>query len=415
MKYYQVKIIRRNEMTEKEFRKLVTDMEISKEKRDSLLALMDELAKIISKGAGEHFVINEVNRSGAWAKGTMLKISTDLDFVVTVEPRLIKSYYLVNKVIINDIVNALIVNLEAITKLSDLNCDERRNMLTFTMDGYNISLTICYPENCALADFNNNASIILDNKRIQFVELANRDYSYFRNAVQVIKYYRDEQRLTNISGYLLEIILYYSLNEYFIDNRYKGYLNAFLRGLDDFISGKKIEVSKDIYQKLEIVNNGNEIKKPYTVIDVVNPNNNLAEDVNEIKIGDYRKLKKALAKLVETNIKDMQSGLVKLNVNPVLNSDNSTYSWSFKIEDTSVAGSGGSYSNSDEDIYTAIYKALLKGLKAIVDNNFNRKQVMIICNKPDILTNDKGLSSENNSRRKNVVTFIDNNQFKVVK
>lgn len=402
-------------MTEKEFRKLVTDMEISKEQRDRLFALMDDITKIISTTAGEHFVINEMNRSGAWAKGTMLKTSNDLDFVVTVTPKLDKSYYLVNKVIVNEISNAFIIKLDDITKLSDLNYDERRNVLTFVMNGYNIGLTICYNDDNGLADFNTNALISMDNKRIQFVELANRDYSYFRNAVQVIKYYRDEQRLSSISGYLLEVILYYSLNEYFMDNRYEGYLNAFLRGLDDFINGKRIEVSKDIYQKLEIANINSEIKKPYTVIDVVNPSNNLAEDVNEIKIGDYRKLKKALSKLVETNIKDMQSGLVKLNVNPVLNSDNATYSWSFKIEDTTVSGSGGSYSHNDEDIYTAIYKALLKGLKAIVDNNFNRKQVMIICNKPDLLTNDKGLSSENNSRRKNVVTFIDNNQFKIVK
>ena len=45
--------------------------------------------------------------------------------------------------------------------------------------------------------------------------------------MKIIKYYRDEQNI-NISGYILEIMLYYSLNEYFKDNRYEDYLNGFI-------------------------------------------------------------------------------------------------------------------------------------------------------------------------------------------
>ena len=105
---------------------------------------------------------------------------------------------------------------------------------------------------------------------------------------------------------------------------------------------------------------------------------------------------------------------MKLNVTPVKNSDG-TYSWNYKIEDTTINGGGGNYTNSDEDTYTAIYKAMLKGLKAIIDNNLNRKQVEIISPKADVLTSDKGLSNENNARRKNVLAFIDNNQIKIIK
>ena len=53
-------------------------------------------------------------------------------------------------------------------------------------------------------------------------------------------------------------------------------------------------------------------------------------------------------------------------------------------------------------------------MKSIIDNNLNRKQVEIICPKKNILTNESGLSTENNARRKNVLAYMDNNQIKVI-
>ena len=100
-------------------------------------------------------------------------------------------------------------------------------------------------------ELTNKFSIKKDLLQIEFTELANRDYTYFRNAMIIIKYYRDENHI-NISGYNLEILLYYSLNEYFNTNRYESYLYGFIRAIDDFTNYKKIEVSKDIYQKLNI-------------------------------------------------------------------------------------------------------------------------------------------------------------------
>ena len=67
-----------------------------------------------------------------------------------------------------------------------------------------------------------------------------------------------------------------------------------------------------------------EIKRSFTVIDVATGKLNLAIDVNEIRIGDYRKLKKAISKLVDTKAgKDFGTGTVKLNVTPIKNSDGS--------------------------------------------------------------------------------------------
>ena len=66
-------------------------------------------------------------------------------------------------------------------------------------------------------------------------------------------------------------------------------------------------------------------------------------------------------------------------------------------------------------IIEAIKKAFYFELDKIIDNNLNRKQVEIISPKVDALTNDKGLSNENNARRKNVLAFIENNQIKITK
>lgn len=93
-------------------------------------------------------------------------------------------------------------------------------------------------------------------------------------------------------------MLYYSLNEYFKDNRYEDYLNGFIKTIDELIKGNKIEVSKDVYQKLNVDSNTN-VKKTYMVLDVANPNNNLTDNINDLSIGEYRKLKKVLSKLID--------------------------------------------------------------------------------------------------------------------
>ena len=398
-------------MTEKEFRKLVSEQEVARSKKESMLQILENLKDIINS-YDIHFSIVDMYRSGALAKGTLLNSQNDIDFVVVVEPKFSKIFNLVNKVIVNEISSALIINMPTIVKQSDLVFNEQKNTLTLSIDGYEISLAIYYNskiEELPIEFLNEN-----ELKRNQFVELANRDYSYFRNTVQILKYFRDEQKVNYISGYLLEVLLYYSLKEYCFDLRYEDYLNAFLKGLDDFIGGKKIEVPSKMYHELGVTPES-DAKRSFTVIDVATGKLNLAIDVNEIRIGDYRKLKKAISKLVDTKAgKDFGTGTVKLNVTPIKNSDGS-YSWSYKIEDTNFYGSGGNLTDSDEDTYTAIYKALLKGLKAVIDNNLNRKQVEITCPKANALTSDEGLSNENKARRKNVLAFIENNQIKIIK
>lgn len=241
------------------------------------------------------------------------------------------------------------------------------------------------------------------------MEIANRDYTYFRNTIKIIKYYRDEQKI-NISGYILEIMLYYSLNEYFKDNRYEDYLNGFIKTIDELIKGNKIEVSKDVYQKLNVDSNTN-VKKTYMVLDVANPNNNLTDNINDLSIGEYRKLKKVLSKLIDNknSLSNNSNATIVLNINPLPIKDTNEFSWSYQIEGSNYNNTGGAYQNSEDQLLLAMYKGLYKGLRAIVDNNLNRKNIEVICKKQNILKLTTNVSQENLSRIKNIEAYIENN------
>ena len=180
-------------------------------------------------------------------------------------------------------------NILTLLNLVILKENSNLNNISFKENNFTINLQVRY--------LNEYFKATDDEKRINFVEIANKDYTYFRNTIKIIKYYRDEQKI-NISGYILEIMLYYSLNEYFKDNRYEDYLNGFIKTIDEFIKGNRIEVSKDVYQKLN-VDSSSIVKKTYMVLDVANPNNNLTDNINDLSIGEYRKLKKVLSKLID--------------------------------------------------------------------------------------------------------------------
>ena len=175
------------------------------------------------------------------------------------------------------------------------------------------------------------------------------------------------------------------------------------------MKGKKIEVSSDVYQKLS-VNYVSDVKKNYMVIDVANPKNNLTDSVNEISLGEYRKLKKVISKLVDAkiNLSMNANALVSININPIRIKDSDEFAWSYKIENSDYSNNGGSYQNVPEQLLTAMYKALYKALRAVVDNNLNRKKVEIICNKGNILKLTD-TTEENKSRIKTIEAYIENN------
>ena len=174
--------------------------------------------------------------------------------------------------------------------------------------------------------------------------------------------------------------------------------------------GNKIEVSKDVYQKLNVDSNTN-VKKTYMVLDVANPNNNLTDNINDLSIGEYRKLKKVLSKLIDNknSLSNNSNATIVLNINPLPIKDTNEFSWSYQIEGSNYNNTGGAYQNSEDQLLLAMYKGLYKGLRAIVDNNLNRKNIEVICKKQNILKLTTNVSQENLSRIKNIEAYIENN------
>ncbi len=296
-------------MTEKDFRKLITDLEILNTEKQELNLRLDRVQEKLAKHQDDYFKIVSVKKSGAWAKGTLLNDTDKIDVMVCVELKRPNSFILDNYYVLNAIENTIIAEYPNITKLSNIERNSNLNNISFKENNFTINLQVRY--------LNEYFKATDDEKRINFVEIANKDYTYFRNTIKIIKYYRDEQKI-NISGYILEIMLYYSLNEYFKDNRYEDYLNGFIKTIDEFIKGNRIEVSKDVYQKLN-VDSSSIVKKTYMVLDVANPNNNLTDNINDLSIGEYRKLKKVLSKLIDNknNLSNNSNATIVLNINPL--------------------------------------------------------------------------------------------------
>ena len=386
-------------MTEKEFRKLVTDLEILSSEKNELLDKINKLEETLNNNKSNFYDIVEIKRVGAFAKGTLLNDADEIDVMVVVDVNNDRAFLLNNHFILNDIENVIINNYKDILKMSNVQRNQNKNLISFTSHNFKINLYVCYE--------NDNFVKTTHEKQIEFVEIANRDYTYYRNTLKIIKYFRDQENIS-ISGYILEVMLYYALNEYFKDNRYETYLNGFIKTIDEFTKGHKIEVSKDIYQKLNI-DPTNNVRKSYMVLDVANPNNNLTDYVTDVNVQEFRKLKKALSRVIDTKTTESSSAAVVLDINPILNNDTSEYKWSYKIEGTHYHNNGGSYDNTSDGILTAMYKGLYKGLRAVVDNNLNRKNIEVHSNKGNILKLDNSSSEENKSRIRNIEAYMENN------
>ncbi len=396
-------------MTEKEFRKLVTDLEMPRAFKDNVTNNVELIKEELSKSLIKATLI-DVCKIGSLARSTMLSDEVNVDLMVTLEYESNKTFSLFNQLVINNITNTVAHLFDSIKKPSDIEYNQQLNYVSFNIDNIIYNIYVRY--------LNNNDEDIkfTDSKDIEkhvlFTELANRDYTYFRNTAVIIKYFRNEQKI-NISGHILEVLLYYSLNEYFKDNHYENYLNAFIRGIDDFLKQKPIKVSNDILKKMEVDLEIAPIFKGYTIVDPSNPSINLVSGITEIKLNEYRKLKKAISKVIDASAQDLSKEQVVLHIDPKL--ENNQYIWSYEIENSRYHTDGGSFAKTEENYITACLKALSKGLKTIVDNNLNKRQIKLVCKYNDLLSRSDLLSSENQSRRKTIIAYMEVNNITIAK
>ncbi len=396
-------------MTEKEFRKLVTDLEMPRAFKDEVTKNLELIKENIPSMLKEA-VLLDICKIGSIARSTMLNTEDSVDLMVVYKYSSSKSFKLVNQLIINALINTVAYLFEEIKKPSDIEFNQSLNVVSFNISDIWYNIYVRYEkENIEDIEFTNYKEIA---KHSLFTEFANRDYTYFKNTVAIIKYFRNEQKI-NISGHILEVLLYYSLNEYFKDNHYETYLNAFIRGIDDFLKQKKICVSNDILKKLEVTVETATPHKGYAIIDPTDESVNLVSGITEIKLNDYRKLKKAISKVIDAGAQDLSKEQVVLHINP--KEENGMYVWSYEIENSRYHTDGGSYPQTEENYITACLKALSKGLKTIVDNGLNKRGIKLVCKYSDLLSRSDLLSSENQSRRKTIIAYMEVNNITIAK
>ncbi|HHU24008.1 MAG: hypothetical protein PHG08_04825 [Bacilli bacterium] len=387
-------------MIEKDFRKIISDFEANYAMRPQMSARFEEIAALLQKELVAPYPFQKAYLVGAWAKltafpGDPLVIALQFD-----ETKLSLAQYR-ERAINNAIENALIKAWGDKIKSIERNDWEKRTKFSLDNETYWFDID---PQ-------------LKEIKEVEFVNNANSEYTLFRNTVIIIKNACNDIGLKTIDEAIIETILYHSLRHYQITNKYYDYLDAFVKGMDDFFAPLPIEVGSAMYQKLGL-SEPEKFDHKYIVVSPGNPKLNLAGDLNDLNIGDYRKLRKKVAKMLENPKVDPflfdQSTEVVVDVNPAVDKLTGKLKWRYIILGKNLTNSGGEYNNDEVSQQTAILKAIFKGLKALEANNLFKKKIIIQAEYEDFLGSRMLSTDENKSRMKTIKAFIEKNKLNII-
>ena len=277
-------------MTEKDFRQIVTDLEIDSSYKDNIKEFMNKLVSIID--TSDLYKVESIDKAGSLKTGTHSKESNNFDFTVILRDLKSNYYPIMNQACLNEIWNKLVFGFN-IEKVNQIKIDEQRNAIIFTKDNKNITIFVRFLNDLEfqLGNFTKEDKI-----RYNFFNNARADFNLFKNTIILIKDIRDKAYV-NISGYVIELLLYYALSANFTKHTYEAYLHEFIHGIDDFLKGKKIDQYNDTYHKLNI-ERVQQPNKPYTIVDIAN-GVNLTANIGEAYLSEFKKLKKAISKALE--------------------------------------------------------------------------------------------------------------------
>ena len=163
------------------------------------------------------------------------------------------------------------------------------------LDKYNLNILIRFKEEL---NYQTKNFIKTDELRWAFVNLAGSEFNLFKNTIQLLTYYRDQNSLTQITDYVIELLLYYGLSENFTKHTYEAYLKEFVHAIDDFTKGVKIDQDDQTYRNLK-VEKLTSPKQPYMIVDIANPIINLTNKIGEAYLSELKKFKKIILKIIE--------------------------------------------------------------------------------------------------------------------
>lgn len=280
-------------MTEKDFRKIVTDLELTKADKELITTFITDLTNKLNNNL-KNFKIIEIKKALSLADGTIYHGSKNLDLMLVVDMPTINSYPLMNQAILNEVWNFFVFEYK-LEKNNQIQIDYSLNSIKVNLEQFNINLLIRFSD---VLNYQTNFYISTDELKTTFINIAQSEFNLFKNTIQLITYYRDINNLDSISTYVIESLLYYGLSENFTKHTYELYLKEFVHAIDDLIKGVKIDQDNETYRKLNM-ERINLPKKQYMIIDVTDPKTNLVSGIGEAYIQDLRKLKKIILKLLE--------------------------------------------------------------------------------------------------------------------
>lgn len=283
-------------MTEKDFRKIVTSLELTKTDKEEINNFINTLEEKLKQKLSNLNVLN-LNKAGTLYTNTLYHGSKNLELMLVLDTPKINSYPLMNQAALNSLWNFFVFEYE-LDKINQISINNQTNSIDVVLPNYNLNILVRFNESL---NYQTTNFIKNDEIRWAFVNLAGSEFNLYKNTIQLLTYYRDVYNLNQIDNYVIELLLYYGLSENFTKHTYEAYLKEFVHAIDDFTKGIKIDQDDETYRNLK-VEKVNISKQPYMIIDISNPSVNLTSKIGEAYITELKKFKKIILKTLEAKV-----------------------------------------------------------------------------------------------------------------
>lgn len=283
-------------MTEKDFRKIVTSLELTKTDKEEINTFINTLEEKLKQKLSNLNVLN-LNKAGALYTNTLYHGSKNLELMLVLDTPKINSYPLMNQAALNSLWNFFVFEYE-LDKINQISINNQTNSIDVVLPNYNLNILVRFNESL---NYQTTNFIKNDEIRWAFVNLAGSEFNLYKNTIQLLTYYRDVYNLNQIDNYVIELLLYYGLSENFTKHTYEAYLKEFVHAIDDFTKGIKIDQDDETYRNLKI-EKVNISKQPYMIIDISNPSVNLTSKIGEAYLTELKKFKKIILKTLEAKV-----------------------------------------------------------------------------------------------------------------
>lgn len=283
-------------MTEKDFRKIVTSLELTKIDKEEINNFINTLEEKLKQKLTNLNVLS-LNKAGTLYTNTLYHGSKNLELMLVLDTPKINSYPLMNQAALNSLWNFFVFEYE-LDKINQISINNQTNSIDVVLPNYNLNILVRFNESL---NYQTTNFIKNDEIRWAFVNLAGSEFNLYKNTIQLLTYYRDVYNLNQIDNYVIELLLYYGLSENFTKHTYEAYLKEFVHAIDDFTKGIKIDQDDETYRNLK-VEKVNISKQPYMIIDISNPSVNLTSKIGEAYITELKKFKKIILKTLEAKV-----------------------------------------------------------------------------------------------------------------